>query len=613
MGFLWSTLVALLAIALAFYVFLPSPPTPPRSLHGTPYTSPGPVLANRIEGLVLDGLTIIPTTRLPRLKTRWRVPLTSYTISAALDITTSETVLQRCRVDSTTVRGRDVIQEEVKVNAEGVEVELQTSTGLRFEVALEKANPAGRPQRRWGWKAASSGRTEVALSGAALSASVQLVAGPKRSRKGDHDDASSETALSPRLNLLSTSFAPGHVSYLRLSPTFASFLPSPIAGYIFSTVVPATRNTSRTASLTSRLVAFLLDELIDSTLVDELLADLQHFLVKHLDGEAYGSISDDERDAVLADFFASSPPPSTSDLANPPAPNTASSTLRFSTLLHGPTLLTAFPLPTPPSTFLPIFSRSPSQKGGLRHTVLSSPLLNQVTTGPPTVDLGVSTFERIGFGQARVELAPAEVEQGKGSRELVLSVEGLDAVLTTNFSIKSELRTAPSLLLGTKNLTTPGSATTSVTTSSSLLPPAVPPPIVAPTPLRIFLPLSFEREEGRIVLPGRPAPTLGQRDGGVRLEGDFQAVKTRMKLESKLLGRVGERVVNAVIEGVESLLTPIASPLISYFLADLARLRMQKALDDVCARVRDEGGVEWASLGEKVEADGRVEPAKVVR
>ncbi|GAA5848903.1 hypothetical protein JCM8547_006384 [Rhodosporidiobolus lusitaniae] len=593
MGVPWTTLVAFLALVYAAWWALPNPPSSsstasPTSRQGAVFAQPGPVLASRITNLKLDGLTAIPVTRLPRLKARLDVPFTSYSVFIALDLQTSETVLRKLRVRSSIVKARDVLRESIEVGAEDVDVDMQASAGARFEVVLERRNEGIEVKRVWSWKTASSGRVNVALEGASLSAATQVVAAPKGGAGGD------EMGMAPRLAFLSASLSPGNCTRLSLSPTFAPCLPSSISIFVFSTLVPSLRNSPPSRFLTSKLVAFLLQELLESRVADDLLSDLSHFIVKHVDGEVYGGMTDDERDEVLSSFFSSSPTPSPLPLPSEPAPSSSSSHLSFSALLHGPTLLTRFPLPQPPSSALPIFASSSGR--GLRNRVLSSPILNQVTTGPPAVDLGASEFERIGFAAARVELTPpsSEGEGGKGERDLVLGVTALEAVLTTAFTIRSELRTAPSLLLGDRNLTTPGSTITSVSTSR-----------LPSQPLRIRLPLLFSPgrggglEEGwRIEVLGRPSGSFlegvgGVREGGIRVEGEFDKLSPRVRMESRLLGRMGERVVNAVLEGVEALITPLTAPLCSFFLADLARLRLQRVLDDVCGRVRDEGGVEW--------------------
>ncbi|GAA6044073.1 hypothetical protein JCM8097_005018 [Rhodosporidiobolus ruineniae] len=576
MGLSWSTLFALAVLAGAWWAFHPpSAPTPPRRPSAPLYTSPGPVLATKVERLTLDGLTILPVTRLPRLKTRIAVPLTSCSFLLAVDLTASETVCRRLRVDSATVKARDVLRSPVSIEATGVEADLQTSAGVRFEVALDREDEGQQRRRRvWSWRTVSSGRVDVALGEGALEAKGQVVRGLSPGAKEAVDDAAGETAISPQVALLHSSLSPGHISRLILSTSFAPFLPKFASAYLFGTLVPSLRNFSLVHGLTSKLVSFLLQDLLESHVTNELLADLSRFLVKHVDGDLYSGIADDERDALLADFFSSA-----SSSSSAPA----KVFLGFSSLLHGPTLLVDFPLPTPPSTALPIFSRG----RGLRHKVLSSPLLNQVTTGPPSVELGASSFERVGFSSARVELAPPSddsPEEERGARDLVLSVTALDAVLRTAFSLRSELRTAPSLLFGgEKELLTPGSVTASVSSSPT-------------APLKIHLPLLFSpfSDEGwKVAVLGRPAPSIGAKEGGLRLEGDFTKVAPRVAMESRIFGRLGERVVNAVLETVETLIAPAAAPLASYFLADLARQRLQQALDDVCARVRDEGGVEW--------------------
>ncbi|BGP17364.1 hypothetical protein JCM10213_003408 [Rhodosporidiobolus nylandii] len=590
MGVPWSTLFALVAVALSVYAFLPSPPpssAPPHPLRGASYTSPGPVLASSVANLALDGLTVIPITRLPRLKTRLSLPfdlLPTQSLHLSLALTTSETVLPLLRVSRATVRGRDLTRQPVSVDAEGVAVEMRASVGVRVEISWEKKDEAGRWAREKTWRKGAAGRVELALSGASLSAAAQVVAGPSPSRLGEPQP----TALSPRLSLLSTSLSPGVTSSLSLSPSFLPFLPASWASSLLAHLLPLLRNASPTRHATSALVAFLLRELAEGRVVDELLADLGTFAAEHVDGSLYAGVAEDERDEVLASFFPSAAATVEREPSSrSPAPDAP---LRLSALLHGPTLLLSLPLPPPPSRLLPIFASSTGR--GLRHAVLSSPLLNQITTGPPAVELGESGFERLAWGSARVELL--EGTEGGGERELQLSVEHLSALLRTDFSISSTLRTAPSLLLGgTRDLLTPGSTTTTVTSPS----------------LSVFLPLSFSpsHPQGwRIEVAPRP-PSVGLRakERGVRLEGEFAEVSPRVRMESRLLGRVGEKVVNAVLEGVKVLLLPLLSPpLLSFFLADLARLRLQEVLDDVCGRVRDEGGVEFAVEARKGEEEG---------
>ncbi|BGO97407.1 hypothetical protein JCM10021v2_001057, partial [Rhodotorula toruloides] len=51
-------------------------------------------------------------------------------------------------------------------------------------------------------------------------------------------------------------------------------------------------------------------------------------------------------------------------------------------------------------------------------------------------------------------------------------------------------------------------------------------------------------------------------------------------------------------------LAALTAPLASYFLADLVRERMQRALDYVCEKVGTEGGVVWSVPARKEEGEG---------
>ncbi|GAA6023986.1 hypothetical protein JCM10207_006844 [Rhodosporidiobolus poonsookiae] len=608
----WSTLFALLAVALAVFCFLPplpSPPHPPRlasfARRGTPLDKAGPVLASRVEHLQLDGLTIVPITRLPRLKTRFLIPYTAYKLHLSLDITASELVFPLLHVKHALVRGRDLGNEPVELSTQGVDIEMRGSIGLRFEVALE-----GQAGKRWSWSGKRAGRVELAMQGAAFDMSGQLVVAP-RTTEGGFEPGVAKTALSPRLALVSSSLSTGFISLLSLTPSFVP-LPDSIAGYITTTVVPLFRNATPARWLTGKLAVVLLRDVLEGHVVDELLGDLAGFARQFVDTSAFEAITAEERDDVLAAAFAdgaaslSQPAPH-----DPPATETPPAFLRLTVILRGPILLNDLTLPSStPDRFLPIFSRATStssdgspttQRKGLRHTLLSSPLFNQLTTGPPAVSLGTSAFDRLSFSAARVVLTPPS-PSSDGARELHLEVDALDAVLTTQFRLDAELRRAPALLAGGREWVETGSVSTLV--SSVALPPpssssstsSASKPAKPAEPLRVVLPLSFTSSTGQVRVLGRPSASFAAnvaRPGGVRLEGSFARVEPQLRLETRLGKVVGERVVNALLEAVQGLVAPLAVPLASFFVADLAAARLQRALDDVCTRVRDEGGIEW--------------------
>lgn len=57
-----GALIAFAILVLAVFLLLPAPPAllPPKSSRGEPILVPGPILAAISQGVVLDGLTVIP-------------------------------------------------------------------------------------------------------------------------------------------------------------------------------------------------------------------------------------------------------------------------------------------------------------------------------------------------------------------------------------------------------------------------------------------------------------------------------------------------------------------------------------------------------------------------
>ncbi|BGP09153.1 hypothetical protein OF846_002946 [Rhodotorula toruloides] len=617
----------LISVALSLLAHSSSASSTHETRHWQPCTTPGPVLATRIANLDLDGLTVIPVTRLPRLRTRLPLPFSSHTLSLSADLSTSELVFRTLRIRSATTRTHDLGREPVRVEAKGVEVDVSGSVGVRVTVGLSSG-------KSWSWRA--SGRMKMACADSSARVVAQLVEG-HHPRKGPH---SADEAPQPRLACLEARFSPGTLSTLLLS----SFIPPSSLFSPLSRPLEALLNTLRNTPLirlpTQHLVTFLVTDLVEGHVATDLVGDLGAFVSKHVRVEEYATMGRDERERVLGRFFAGERvgeggvgfETSTSTTAT--TKEAVGGSLRFHTLFYGPTHLHSLPLSsassptTNPSTSsssevpLPIFARL--NQTGLRSALFSSPLINQLTRGPPAVSLTSSSFERIALKEAGVELVPSARELLEGSltteaRELVLRVTGLEATLELAFRVGAELRSAPALVSGLKVLEERGTARTEVVAGR---PPASRVARVERKDseeleededeeegISIHLPLRFSRQEGRVILSSQhssTSSTSSRRDKhkGVRLEGSFGTVAPRVKLESRLGKALGEKVVNALLDGIKTHLAALTAPLASYFLADLVRERMQRALDDVCEKVGTEGGVVWSVAAAAKEGEG---------
>uniref|UniRef100_A0A0K3CGA8 BY PROTMAP: gi/342319425/gb/EGU11374.1/ putative Chloride channel [Rhodotorula glutinis ATCC 204091] n=1 Tax=Rhodotorula toruloides TaxID=5286 RepID=A0A0K3CGA8_RHOTO len=587
----------LISIALSLLSHPSSSSTALETRHWQPCTTAGPVLATRIANLDLDGLTIIPVTRLPRLRTRLPLPFSSHTLSLSADLSTSELVFRTLRIRSTTTRTLDLGREAVRVEAKGVEVDVSGSVGVKVTIGLSSGKS---------WSCRASGRMKMACSDSSARVVTQLVSG----------------------------FHP------RKGPRSADEQPAP-----------------RMVCLEARLVTFLVTDLMEGHVASDLVGDLGKFVERHVWVEEFGAMGRDERERVLGRFFAgeaegkvggvgfeTSARPDSQDADSHKKGESGS--LRFHTLFYGPTHLHSLPLssassPTSSNPFtnsspsseaaevpLPIFARL--NQTGLRSALFSSPLINQLTRGPPAVSLTSSSFERIKLREAGVELVPSARELLEGSptgeaRELVLRVTGLEATLELSFRVGAELRSAPALMSGLKVLEERGTARTEVVAGrvggSARAQgverkdgkEALEDEEEEEEGISIHLPLRFSRQEGRVILSSTHSSTssssscsAGRRDKhkGVRLEGSFGTVAPRVRLESRLGKALGEKVVNALLDGVKTHLAALTAPLASYFLADLVRERMQRALDYVCEKVGTEGGVVWSVPARKEEGEG---------
>lgn len=536
------------------------------------------------------------STRLPRIRARIPLPLFPKTLLVHADLTASELVFSRLHVGSVATTGRDTGREPVELAAKDLDLRMTGSIGLRLSLSLATKGasvPRDPPSRGWAWR--PSGRLELALRGAAASVLVQLVQAQKPLEGVEEHDSHPSTA---RFACTSSTFLPGHISLLSLRGFFPFRFIERITHHL--------RNTALVRIPTQHLVNFLVRKGVEGRIATELLGDLAHFVEKHVHTEGYASMTREERDAVLRGFFPTvPPPPAASSAGTPPSPREH---LRFSALFTGgQTVLHSMSIPASKApvddesaskgeTPVALFSRLDAT--GLRYTLLSSPLLNQVTRGPPKATFGPGTFDRLAWTEARVELAPGAVQLLEGGsasasasaaatpdRELVLRVHGLDAALTLGFRLAAELRSAPSLLTGRKTLEERGVAVTRIGERaldgsvaagkrSVLDDDEEEDDETGGEGISIHLPLRWDKKSGRVVLSGSfdadsatpnsvvaaPAPSRlhgsPSRRGAapprkIRLEGAFGTVAPRIKLESKLGKALGEKVVNALLDAVQ--------------------------------------------------------------
>ncbi|BGP56316.1 hypothetical protein JCM8202_005285 [Rhodotorula sphaerocarpa] len=642
--------------------------------------TPGPALAVRVARLDLDGFTSVPLARLPRLSTG-PLPLpflAARTLAFHLDLTASEVVCRQLRVGHATVTSRDVGREPIQVAAQDVEVDLSASVGARVVVTVAKEGGTGAsPTWTRSWRL--SGRIRLALTGASPSISARLLS----RRRRDSEASDSELGL----GCDAIDFEPGHVSIL----TLTDFLP--VGSRLLEAVAHRCRNTAVARYLTRQLTAFLVRDAVQGPVCTELLEDLSAFVRKHVDVAPWAGLTDTERDKVYSPIAQGTP---------------TSTSLRFHASVFGPVHLHSFSLPTAADAAAadatdpslrargtPVFARS--DRTGLRHALLSSPLVNQLTRGPPELSLGPAAFDRVEFREVHLELEPDphELLEGDGEggavggrdsnpeeddaaatptptstrrrpprpRDLVVRIGGLAATLSLRFRLGADLRAAPALVSGVRVLEERGSAVMEVAEAARAGAAGAGARTAAgrrsadglgrdefvddddeeegETPpcdggggeglpgggIAIRLPLWLDRTSGRVHLASRhddpdpagvaplldpalegpqpppppPPPPNGSwrrewnRDRGIRLEGAFGTVSPRIRLESRLGKFLGERVVNSLFEAVETHLAALTVPLASHFLADLARERLQRALDDVTERLATEGGILWTA------------------
>jgi hypothetical protein len=564
-----------------------------------PCTAAGPVLAARVANLDLSGLTVIPITRLPRLYKRLRIPLLERTVVLYADLTASELVFRRLRVGSATATSRDTGRESIEVTADRVELDLTGSIGVRAGYHFEgEGEPQGRAVR-------ASGRVHVTLADASSRVGTRLVSRPAEATPGQ--------TSRPGLRCQRVDFHPGNISVLSLSG-FVPFLRlEALAHYV--------RNSSLVRISTRRFAGFLVHELVQGPVCSDLLSDLEGFIDKHVDLAPFARISDSDRDRALARFSRDSIHPhhqnrddtTTAAFTTTTAPSSATA-LRLHALVLGPIHLHSLSLPSSASAAengdavaVPVFARR--DQTGLRYSILSSPILNQLTRGPPDVTFGPSRFDKIELEEASVELEPHTLDvlegessgskspepESKTARELVLRVHGLAATLSIGFRIGADLRAAPALVTGMKVLEEKGVATTEIAERSALgalHSSNSHQDSFAGTEaagsfqaggleddldgIAIRLPVRWDRTSGRVLLTSRHddedelasasaltesgSTSSSRRKGrsrgntagrGIRLEGAFGTVAPRIKLESRLGKLLGERVVNALLESVQ--------------------------------------------------------------
>lgn len=383
--------------------------------------TPGPALAVRVARLDLDGFTSVPLARLPRLSTG-PLPLpflAARTLAFHLDLTASEVVCRQLRVGHATVTSRDVGREPIQVAAQDVEVDLSASVGARVVATVAKEGGTGAsPTWTRSWRL--SGRIRLALTGASPSISARLLS----RRRRDSEASDSELGL----GCDAIDFEPGHVSIL----TLTDFLP--VGSRLLEAVAHRCRNTAVARYLTRQLTAFLVRDAVQGPVCTELLEDLSAFVRKHVDVAPWAGLTDTERDKVyspIAQGECSALRSLASSLLTPAPPlagTPTSTSLRFHASVFGPVHLHSFSLPTAADAAAadatdpslrargtPVFARS--DRTGLRHALLSSPLVNQLTRGPPELSLGPAAFDRVEFREVHLELEPDPHELLEGDGE----------------------------------------------------------------------------------------------------------------------------------------------------------------------------------------------------
>ncbi|ORY70633.1 hypothetical protein BCR35DRAFT_307936 [Leucosporidium creatinivorum] len=552
-------LISLLILVVSCLWLLPTPPspTPPPTLRGTPLQLPGPVLAGTVQHLNLDGLTIIPLVKLPPIKLSIPLPSLLFPnkrLRLLITSTASETVFTTLQLASATYKAIDVGRKPMDVHLEGVDSQFSGSFGVKVLLKLgeelgdgdksgeEKVKLNGgvmkKEQQLFKWT--GSGRVVAQLQKSGMDLQLQLVEGSQGS---------------PKLEVLSSSIDEGHIES-------AEIVGFGIWGSLLTRLIPWIRGTVYVRWPTKVVGDYLVREVVEGGVVEELLEEMVRKGGLHVDEETYGAILDEDREKEIRTPLDASAlvPPSSPSASSPPteptiittASNTSPTPFRLHFHLLGPTLLHSFPLPN--------FSPPLYRPGGTRAALQSLNLL----TSEIKLELTSSQLSRITFERASLAFdPPSSSSPSIGGGQLVVTVEDLKVLLSSKFSLHADTSSVVSWTTGIKRIGPRGTSTTEVEARS--------------LQIRFVLERAAEGREG--------APFVLRQSE----MSPFTSVQPRFELEREGIVKLGAEVVNAVTSGLKTQIALAASSLVAQGMRDVVRSQLQAGMDGFEEKLREAG------------------------
>ncbi|KAL8286917.1 hypothetical protein RQP46_003923 [Phenoliferia psychrophenolica] len=526
-----------------------------KSNRGERISTPGPIIAAISQGVELDGLTIIPLVRLPPIKFHFAIPLTSRRVHVRISPSASEVVFKTLRIASFSTRALDACRDPIEVKVAGVDTDFSGSFSIKASLRIEGGEGT---KDGWSCQWLGSGRVAARLTDSRLSLNAQLV------QKGGTGP--------PKVEVLSTRIDEG-VVHEAVITGFG------VWGRVATTAIPFVKGTVFVRWPTKILGDYLSREILESPLVDSILADIFNVASEHVDMETYEALIDDERQDEIAtpldpkihdppSSHSPSPPspsPSTSSIPppDPSQPETAPplappppppAQFRLHAHLVGPTRLHTFPLPD--------FSPELYRPGGTRSKLQSLNLL----TSELQLNLTDIALARLTF--ARGSLAfdpPSNSTSGLGGGDVIVSVEDLTVLMAGDFVLGADTSSVVAWTTGIKRLKSSGTSTTTVLARS--------------LQLRFKLARSSHSSSAYELRQASISP--------------FTSITPAFQLDNAVLD-LGADFVNAVTKKLATQIAQAVSLVLGAFFKDAVRQHLQGLMVGVEERLR-EAGVELPS------------------